>query len=671
MTLIEAIQTNNEKVFFELLNLRVNPLEKRIINEVDVECAGNALYWAAACGHLHFVESLINAGTNVNQANNLGWTPVYIAAYYGRAEIITVLKAAGADVNTPNDNGTTPVCAATYTGNAAAITALKAADANVDTPEINGLTPIYIAVQMRDVKVINALLEARANANIKTPHGTPLELAKQQGIEQRDQDILSLLEAHLKRYPNGIKTQMVSNTDLAQEAHQENFTAEVPRYDNPNVEAKADRDVITVTGGIRGQREMIIGGGSNSVSTETNRSSSEPVCAAQSVDRASSGIANDLSAEVKTRVERDVITFTGSVTAHVLRVGGGDTVINNFVCVNQGIILDEADLNLEETQTFKTGSLKQIVLPVSSSYFLTLAAPNAISKRRNSNMLDLTDKKEENEKICYVLERLKKIFLEERDIGGKTKNYDVYNGYLKIVHKDAELIYKEKQNKHVLYVNEMSLDAEAAAKEISKMIKSLGVTNVPQKTLLPLVLQPMLNVSFASINNLQTNTLTVVPALKVNPSGQKHSSGSTILPQFNQVSRKSSLMLNNLLRDSFKIGVNALKQTINFIEAINKNNQKNTSSFRSLQPLWKNASRLQDIEKWQQHFKKTKECVPFSRYHRIPTQPSKAPQSEPSKPQPQRFQSLEQQCANDFEKSKISQLMKDIQKHSPKVVSFF
>ena len=274
MNLIEAIKENNEKEFFELLSLQVNPFGQKIIDEVDIVSGGSALYWAAACGRLDFIAPLIKVGADANKADKHGWTPTYIAAYYGRAEIITALKAGGADVNTPNDSGTTPVCAAAYTGGAKAITALKAAGANVNTPEVNGLTPIYIAVQMRDVKVISALLEAGANVNTKTPHGTPLELAKQ-GATQSEQDIVRLLEAHLQQYPKGIKTLAVNSesTRLNQKPSQEDFVAQALQYDNPNVEAKAGRDVVTIIGGIRGP-EIVIGGG-NSSFTEASQSNSD------------------------------------------------------------------------------------------------------------------------------------------------------------------------------------------------------------------------------------------------------------------------------------------------------------------------------------------------------------------------------------------------------------
>lgn len=99
---------------------------------------------------------------------------------------------------------------------------------------------------------------------------------------------------------------------------------------------------------------------------------------------------------------------------------------------------------------------------------------DAYVKKRGSQQLDLTGKKEEHEKIRYVLNALRAFFLEERDEGEKTENYALYNEYLDKLHCEASLVYKTTQKKHILYINDEPLDAETAAKEISKMLKSLG-----------------------------------------------------------------------------------------------------------------------------------------------------------------------------------------------------
>ncbi len=133
---------------------------------------------------------------------------------------------------------------------------------------------------MRDIKVISALLETGANVNSKTLHGTPLELAKQ-GTTQRDQDIVRLLEAHLQQYSNGIKI-LVANresTQLNQERPQADFVAQA-QYDNPNVEAKAGRAVVTITGGVRGSEVVIDSGNLSSTEISQNSSDSNPKAAA-------------------------------------------------------------------------------------------------------------------------------------------------------------------------------------------------------------------------------------------------------------------------------------------------------------------------------------------------------------------------------------------------------
>ncbi len=209
MTLIEAIKKNNQTEFFRLLNLKTDPSGKRVIDEIDAENGGNALHIAVACGHIHFVIPLIEAGIDVNEPDNDGWTPVYIAADNGYAEIITTLKAAGADMDKPNSDDVTPIYVATENEHTAAIIALGAAGAKIDTLDNNGFTPLCMAVKVGDVAVVSALLEAGANANVKTPRGTPLEGA-QKGTGPGHPEVVRLLETHLKQYPNGIMTRNIN-----------------------------------------------------------------------------------------------------------------------------------------------------------------------------------------------------------------------------------------------------------------------------------------------------------------------------------------------------------------------------------------------------------------------------------------------------------------------------
>ncbi|MCB9228627.1 MAG: ankyrin repeat domain-containing protein [Deltaproteobacteria bacterium] len=56
------------------------------------------LFWAARNGHRAVAELLIQAGADVNQADNDGRSPLYWAAWQGKKDIVELLIAAGADV---------------------------------------------------------------------------------------------------------------------------------------------------------------------------------------------------------------------------------------------------------------------------------------------------------------------------------------------------------------------------------------------------------------------------------------------------------------------------------------------------------------------------------------------------------------------------------------------
>ncbi len=106
---------------------------------------------------------------------------------------------------------------------------------------------------------------------------------------------------------------------------------------------------------------------------------------------------------------------------------------------------------------------------------VSIAAASSPSKRRGSSIIDVTDKKDEKEKLRHVVEELITFFLEERAEGEKTENYAIYNEYLKKLNNGAKLLYMVQQKKHILYVNNQPIeDINIAIQEIMKMLESLG-----------------------------------------------------------------------------------------------------------------------------------------------------------------------------------------------------
>ena len=57
---------------------------------------------------MEVVERLIQAGGEVNEKNEIGWTPLHQASGSGHVEVITALLAAGADKTIKDKDGETP-----------------------------------------------------------------------------------------------------------------------------------------------------------------------------------------------------------------------------------------------------------------------------------------------------------------------------------------------------------------------------------------------------------------------------------------------------------------------------------------------------------------------------------------------------------------------------------
>jgi len=157
MTLIKAIEQNNQAEFDRLLKLQIDQSGKRIVDEIDTnpQYGGNALYWALAYGnyhgHLNFVRPLLKAGVDVNHVGN------------------------------------------------------------------DGFTPLLIAAQQKLWQAIPVLLDAGANASVAkkgwgTGRGTVLEIVKE-GEVPGYLEVVKLLEDHLEKYPHGIKTEINTNKE--------------------------------------------------------------------------------------------------------------------------------------------------------------------------------------------------------------------------------------------------------------------------------------------------------------------------------------------------------------------------------------------------------------------------------------------------------------------------
>ena len=105
---------------------------------------------AAICRNHQHVETLINAGADVNIQNNHDQTALVWALTQekDRSKCVNILIQAGADVNTQNSNGDTSVILPGRNGSDKCIEALIAAGADVSIENHKGERPLILVLML-------------------------------------------------------------------------------------------------------------------------------------------------------------------------------------------------------------------------------------------------------------------------------------------------------------------------------------------------------------------------------------------------------------------------------------------------------------------------------------------------------------------------------------------
>ncbi|STX51694.1 ankyrin 3 [Legionella busanensis] len=144
----------------------------------------NLLYYAALSNHFTIVDSLIKAGTNLNQVDAEKRTPLYMATSLKRGEIIKILSKAGANVNQKNDENSTPIYLAAQNGDTEIVEILAQCKADLDEVWADGgnITPLIIAAYKGHLEVVEKLIKYGAAINRATIQGaTAVFVAAQNG----------------------------------------------------------------------------------------------------------------------------------------------------------------------------------------------------------------------------------------------------------------------------------------------------------------------------------------------------------------------------------------------------------------------------------------------------------------------------------------------------------
>lgn len=108
----------------------------------EVKAPGMDIYTATFMGDLKTVQQHIDAGTNLNQKDAYGSTPLNIAATFGKTEVALALIKGGADLSIKNPEGSTALHTAAFFCRIEIVEALVKAGADKEVKNNYGSTAL-------------------------------------------------------------------------------------------------------------------------------------------------------------------------------------------------------------------------------------------------------------------------------------------------------------------------------------------------------------------------------------------------------------------------------------------------------------------------------------------------------------------------------------------------
>ncbi|UCF79557.1 MAG: serine hydrolase [Candidatus Eiseniibacteriota bacterium] len=103
-----------------------------------------SIHMAALEGNIDAIEQHIEAGSDLNEKDMFGSTPLIIAATFGKTEVAKALVEAGADMTIGNNENSTPLHVAAFFGHTDIVRALLDNGADRHVRNITGATPLDI-----------------------------------------------------------------------------------------------------------------------------------------------------------------------------------------------------------------------------------------------------------------------------------------------------------------------------------------------------------------------------------------------------------------------------------------------------------------------------------------------------------------------------------------------
>lgn len=175
-----------------------------------------ALFLAVERQHAEMVQTILDAGVDVDAKDNIGQTSLHRATRRENQLVMKVLLQHNATVDSKDDEGRTAWSAHARTRNTAILSLLLEAGADPSTTTLQGISPLYTAAQEGDTETVRFLLNAGTDPSIQTQYDwAPLHWAAAGG---HTDCVKLLIEAGADLSP--VSDQEVTPLNLAFRANQ-------------------------------------------------------------------------------------------------------------------------------------------------------------------------------------------------------------------------------------------------------------------------------------------------------------------------------------------------------------------------------------------------------------------------------------------------------------------
>lgn len=181
---LQELNDEAKRVQEEKADAWANEQTRRGLESEGIEYSPRGFFRAVETGNVRAVQLFVEAGVDINQRNDKGWTPLMVAIFSSNEAAASLLMDAGARADIQDQRGYGPLHWAAYRGYVSVTKRLIQSGVPPDLKSHAGITPLLQAAAMGHADTAQILLEAGAHPSEPDNEGwTPLHKAIANGHE--------------------------------------------------------------------------------------------------------------------------------------------------------------------------------------------------------------------------------------------------------------------------------------------------------------------------------------------------------------------------------------------------------------------------------------------------------------------------------------------------------